>query len=101
MTGGDEAIVHSVSQTPCLIDATLTGSRSIGRLAQGRSKTFTLTFVSKEELNQFAGHLGGVMGRFSHRITKSWNAMYLDLGWLSTKGQEQARELGKLQRRRK
>jgi len=39
------------------------------------------------------------MGRFSHRIAKSQNAMYLHIGRLSTNGQQQARELDKLQKR--
>jgi len=39
------------------------------------------------------------MGRFSQRIAKAQNTMYLDIGQLSTLGQQHARELGKLQRR--
>jgi len=57
ITGGDETIVHSTSQMPVPMDTTLTGSTAIGRLIRVRSKTPTLTFVSKEKLNQFAGHL--------------------------------------------
>jgi len=97
MTGGDKTIVHSASQTPGPIDTTLTGSMAIGQLARGRSKTLTLSIVSKKELNQFAGHLGGVLERFSQRVAKSQKSMYLDVGRLSTQGQQQARELGKLQ----
>ena len=31
-------------------------------------------------------------------MAKSLKSMYLDIGWLSTQGQQQGRELGKLQR---
>jgi len=97
ITGRDEVIVHRASQMPGLIDTTLTGSLAIGGLARRHSKTPTLTFVSKEVLNQFAGHLGGVLGRFSQRVAKSQKSMYLDVGQLSTQGQQQAREVGKVQ----
>jgi len=39
------------------------------------------------------------MGRFNQRIAKAQNTMYLDIGRLSSLGQQHARELGKLQRR--
>jgi len=98
MTGGDETIIHSASQTPGLLDTSTIGRVALGRLTRGHSKTPSLTFVSKEELNQFAGHLGGVLRRFSQRIAKTQNSLYLDIGRLSIQGQQQARELGKLQR---
>jgi len=65
----------------------------------GRSKTPTLNFISKEELNQFASHLGGVLGRFSQRMAKSQNSIYLDIGDLSTQCQRQAKHLAKLRPR--
>jgi len=99
MMGGDETSIHSVSQTPGPIDTSTIGKTALGRLTRGRSKTPTLTFVSKEELNQFAGHLGGVLGRFSQRVAKTQNSMYLDIGRLSTQGQKQAKDLAKLQHR--
>jgi len=99
ITGGDETIVHSASQMPGAMDTTLTGSRAIGRLAHGRLKTHTLTLVSREELNQFAGHMRGVMRRFGQRIARSQHSTYLDIGRLATKGQEQAKRLGQLQSR--
>jgi len=66
---------------------------------RGRSKTPTLNFVSKEEINQFAGHLGGVLARFSQRMAREQKSLYLDIGRLSNEGQQQARALGKLRRR--
>jgi len=66
---------------------------------QGRTKPPTLSFVSREELNQFVGHLGGVLGRFSQQMAREQKSMYLDIGQLSSEGQQQARALGKLQRR--
>jgi len=98
MTGGDETIIHSSSQTPGLLDTSTIGMVALEQLMRGRCKTPTLTFVSKEELNQFAGHLGGVLGRFSQRIAREQKSMYLDIGRLSNEGQQQARALGKLQR---
>jgi len=65
MTGGDETIIHSSSRTPGLLDTSTIGKIALGRLTRWRSKTPTLNYVSKEELNQFAGHLGGVLGKFS------------------------------------
>jgi len=61
MPGGDETIIYSGSQTPGLLDTSTIGRVALGRLTQGCSKIPTVTFVSKEELNQFAGHLGGVL----------------------------------------
>jgi len=99
MTGGDETIIHSSSRTPGPLDTSTIGKIALGRLTRGRSKTPTLNYVSKEELNQFAGHLGGVLGRFSQRLAREQKSMYLDIGRLSSEGQQQARALGKLQRR--
>ena len=65
MTGGDVTIIYSSSRTPAPLDTSTTGRLDFGRLVRARSKTPTLNYVSKEELNQFAGHLGGVLGRFS------------------------------------
>jgi len=62
MTGGVETIIHSSGQTPGPLDTSTTGRIDFGRLVQARSKTPTLNYGSKEELNQFAGHLGGVLG---------------------------------------
>jgi len=98
-TGRDETIIHSASQTPGLLDSSTIGRIVLGLLTQGRSKTLTLTFVSKEEFNRFTGHLGGILGRFSQQMAKTQNSMYLDVGRLSIQGQQQATELGKLQRR--
>jgi len=39
------------------------------------------------------------MGRFSHRVVESQNSMYVDIGRLSAKEQEQAEKLEKLQHR--
>jgi len=64
MTGSDETIIHTSSQTPALLDTTTIGNVALGRPMRGRSKTPTLSYVSREELNQLAGHLGGVLGRF-------------------------------------
>jgi len=61
MTGGDETIIHSSSRTPGPLDTSTIGKIALGQLTRGRSKTPTLNYVSKEELNQFAGHLGGVV----------------------------------------
>jgi len=97
MTGRNETIIHSASQTPGPLDTSTIRNIALGPLTRGRSKTPTVTFVSKEELNQFAGHLGGVLGTFSQRMAKSQNSMYLDIERLSTQGQQQARELAKLQ----
>jgi len=99
MTGGDETIIHSSSRTPGPPDTSITGMLDCGRLVRSRSKTPTPIFVSKEELNQFAGHLGGVLGRFSQQMAREQNSMYLDIGRLSREGQQQARVLGKLQHR--
>jgi len=99
MTGGDETIIHSSSQTPGPLDTSTIGKVALGRLMRGCSKTSTLNFVSMEELNQFTGHLGGVLGRFGQRMTRKQKSMYLDIGRLSSEGQQQARTLGKLQRR--
>jgi len=99
MTGGNETIIHSSSRTPGPLDTSTTGNIDFGRLVRARSKTPTPNFVSKEELNQFAGHLGGVLGRFSQRMAREQNSLYLDIGRLSRKGQQQARALGKLQHR--
>jgi len=107
--GGDETIVSGTSQTPTPLATRSIRGQALERLLQsgsgsgrrGHSKTPTLTFVSKEELHQFAGHLGGIMGRFSPRVVESQNAMYLDIGQLSAEGQQQARSLGKLQCRLK
>jgi len=99
MTEGDETIIHSSSRTPGPLDTSTIAKIPLGRLARGRSKTPTLNFLSKEELNQFAGHLGGGLGRFSQRMAREQNSMYLDIGRLSSEGQQQARALGKLQRR--
>ena len=99
MTGGDETIIHSSRRTPGLLDTSTTGKIDFWRLARSRSKTPTPNFVSKEELNQFAGHFGGVLGRFSQRIAREQRSMFLDIGRLSREGQQQARALGKLQHR--
>jgi len=99
MTGGDEAIIHSSSQTPGPLDTSTIGKVALRRLTEGCSKTATLSFISREELNQFAGHLGGVLGRFSQRMAREQKSMYLDMGRLSSEGQQQARALGKLQHR--
>jgi len=98
MTGRDETIIHSSSRTPGPLDTSTIGKIALGRLARGRSKTPTFKFVSREELNQFAGHLEGVLGRFSQRIAREQRSMYLDIGRLSSEAQQQARGLGKLQR---
>jgi len=99
MTGGDETIIHSSSQTPGSLDTRTIGKVALRRLIPGRSKIPTPKFVSREELNQFAGDLGGVLGRFSQRMAGEQNSMYLDDGRLSREGQKQARALGKLQHR--
>jgi len=99
MTGGDETIIHSSSRTPGPLDTSTIGRIAFGRLVRERSKTPTPNFVSREELNQFAGHLGGVLGRFSQRMAREQNSMYLDIGRLSREGQQQARALGNLQHR--
>ena len=99
MTGGDETIIHSSSQTPRPGNTSTVGGLDFGRLVRTRSKTPTLNYVSKEDLNQFAGHLGGVLGRFSQRMAREQKSMYLDIGRLSSEGQQEARALGKLQRR--
>jgi len=99
MTGGDETIIHSSSRSPCPPDTSTTGRLDFGRLVRARSKTPTPNFISKEELNQFAGHLGGVLGRFSQQMAREQKSIYLDIGRLSSEGQQQARALGKLQRR--
>ena len=99
MTGGDETIIHSSSKTPAPLDTSTIGKVALGQLMLGRSKTPTLSFVSREELNQFAGHLGGVLGRFSQWMAREQKSLYLDIRWLSSEGQQQARPLGKLQRR--
>jgi len=99
MTGGDETIIHNSSRTPGPLDTSTTGRLDFGRLVRARPKTPTLNYVSKEELNQFAGHLGGVLGIFSQHMAREQKSMYLDIGRLSSEGQQQARALGKLQRR--
>jgi len=99
MTGGDETIIHSSSRTPGSLDTSTIGKIALGRLTRGRSKTPTLNIVSREELNQFAGYLGRVLGRFSQRMAREQRSMYLDIRRLSSEGQQQARALGKLQRR--
>jgi len=65
MTGGDDTIIHSAAQTQCPLETSEIVNWAQGLLARGRSKTPSVAFVSKEQLNQFAGHLGGIMGRFS------------------------------------
>jgi len=99
MTGGDKTIIHSSSRTPGPPDTSTTSRIDFGRLVQARSKIPIPIFVLKEELNQFAGHLGGVLGRFSQRMAREQNSMYLDIGRLSREGKQQARALGKLQHR--
>jgi len=99
ITGGDESIIHSSSQTPGPLDTSTTGRLDFGQLVRAPSKTPTPIFVPREELNQFAGHLGGVLGRFSQRMAREQNSMYLDIGCLAREGQQQARALGKLQHR--
>jgi len=99
MTGGDETIIHSESRTPSPLDSSTTGRLDFGRLVRAGSKTPTLNYVSKEELNKFAGHLGGVLAKFSQRMAREQKSMYLDIGRLSSEGQQQARALGKLQYR--
>ena len=99
MTGGDETIIHSSTQTPSPLDTSTIGKVAFGLQMRGRSKTPTLNFVSREELNQFAGHIRGALGRFSQRMAREQKSMYLDIGRLSSEGQQQARALGKLQRR--
>jgi len=96
MTGGDETIIHCSSRTPGPPDTSTTHGLDFGRLVRARSQTPTLNYVSREELNQFAGHLGGVLGKFSQRLAREQKSMYLDLGRLSSEGQQQARALGKL-----
>ena len=98
MTGGDETIVHSSRRTPVPPDVSTTHGLDFGRLVRARSKTPALNYISREELNQFGGHLGGVLGRFSQRMAREHKSMYLDIGRLSSEGQQQARTLGKLQR---
>jgi len=95
--GGDETIIHSSSRTPGPLDTSTIGKITLGRLSRGRSKTPTLNYLSKEELNQFAGHLGGVLGKFTQRMAREQKSIYLDIGRLSSEGQQQARALGKLQ----
>jgi len=97
MTGRDETIIHSSSRTPGPLDTSTLKKIALGPLTRGRSKTPTPNFVSKEELNQFAGHLGGVLGRFSQQMAREQKSIYLDIGRLSREGQQQARALGKLQ----
>jgi len=80
MTGRDETIIHSSSRTPGPPDTSTTGRLDFGKLVQARLRTPILNHVSKEELNQFAGHLGGVLGRFSQRMAREQNSMYLDIG---------------------
>jgi len=99
MTSGDKTMIHSSRQAPGPLDTSRIERVALGRLTRGGSKTPTLIFVSREEFKQFAGHLGGVLGRFSLRMAKNQNCMYLDIGCLWIQGQQQARELGKLQRR--
>jgi len=99
MTGRDETIIHSSSQTPGPLDTSTIGKVALGQLMRGRFKTRILNFVPREELIQLAGHLGGVLGRFSQRMAREQKSMYLDIGQLSCEGQQQARALGKLQRR--
>jgi len=99
MTGVDETIIHSSSQTPGRLDNSTIGRVALGRLARGHSKTPTLSFVSREELNQFAGHLGGVLGRFTQQMAREQKSIYLDIGQLSSECQQRARGLRKLQRR--
>ena len=99
ITEGDETIIHSSSRTPGPLETSTIGKIAFGRLVWERSKTPTPNFVSREELNQFVGHLGGVLGRFSQRIAREQNSMYLDIGRLSREGQQQVRGLGKLQHR--
>jgi len=101
MTGGDETIIHSSSQTPGPLDTSTIGQVALGRLMRGRSKTHIRNFVSREELKQVAGHLGEVLGGFSHRMAREQKSVYLDIGRLSSEGEQQARALGKLQRRLK
>ena len=73
MTGGDETIIYSSSRTPGPPDTSTTGRIDFGRLVRSRAKTPTPIFVSREELNQFAGHLGGVLARFSQRMAREQN----------------------------
>jgi len=98
MSSGDETIIHSASQMPGPIDTCTIGNLALGRLTSRRSKIPTFTFDSKEELIQFAGHLGGLLARFSRRMAKSQNSMYLNIGCLLTQGQKQAKDFVKLQR---
>jgi len=79
MTGLDQNIIHSSSRTPGPLDTSTTGRLDFGRLVRSRSIIPTPIFVSKEELNQFAGHLRGVLGRFSQRMASEQNSMYLDI----------------------
>ena len=65
MTGGDESIAHSVSQTPGPPTPSLIRSPALEQLTWGHSITPTPTFISNHVLSQFAGHLEGVMGKFS------------------------------------
>jgi len=99
MTGGDESIIHSSSQTLGPLDTSTIRRVALGRLTRGHSKTPTLNFVLREESNQFVGHLGGVLGRFSQRMAREQKSKYQDIGRLSSEGQQQPRALGKLQRR--
>jgi len=99
MTGGDETIIHSSSRTLGPLDTSTIGKIALGRLTRGPWKTPTLNYVSKQELNQFAGHLGGVLAKFSQRMAREQKSMYLYIGRLQSEGQQQARALGKLQRR--
>ena len=80
MTGQDATIIHSSSQTPGPLDTSTIGKVALGRLMRGLSKTPTLNFVSREELNLFAGHLEGVLGRFSQPMAREQKSMYLDIG---------------------
>ena len=45
MTGGDETMVHSASQTPGPIETSTIGSQALGQLTRGCSKTPAVTFV--------------------------------------------------------
>jgi len=64
------------------------------------SKTPTVKLISREELNDFSGYRGRVMGRFNQTIAESQYSIYLDIGTLTAKEQEEAIKLPKFQRKK-
>ena len=70
MTGGNETIIHSSRRTTGPPVTSTIGQITCGRIVRERSKTPTPNFISREELNQFTGHHGGVLGRLSQRMAR-------------------------------